>query len=71
MRVMAFDTFAPSFVPFIFNAQQPGPATVRIIEKSVAPETEFSAAIDGKEFDIIRVIDGRSMAIFALHSSMR
>jgi hypothetical protein len=65
MRVMALDTFIATFVPSIFNTHEFAASTIGVIEKCMASQAKLSGRIQGKKFLVVRMIDGRTMAIFA------
>jgi hypothetical protein len=52
-------------MPLVHNAHELASGAVWIVEESMTPEAKLSRLVDRKTLHVVRMIDGRAMAIFA------
>jgi hypothetical protein len=62
---MALDALVATLMPFVLDTEEPAAITIGIIEKCVTAETKIPGFVEGKKLYVVRMIDGRAVAIFA------
>jgi len=67
---MAFDAITPPHVHAIVDMGYLLPSAVRIVEKSMASKTMLSRRVDRQRLDLIRVISGVAVTVFAFNRFM-
>jgi len=70
MGIMAISTFLTGIMLFRIYPWDVGSGIVRIAQVSMAAQAESPRSINCQKFRIVRVIQGRTVAIFALNGAV-
>jgi hypothetical protein len=70
MGVMTSRAFLSPLVPAVFNAQKRSSVGIRVFKIGVTPEAQLSGSVERKKLNVVGVVYGRAVAVFAFDTFM-